>query len=357
MMYGNVLYNQGADIDCDVHRGAAQGIYMRNTGARKFVSDNVFVNGFHGAIQIFGRKSPLNNITIDGNIWANNGAASTLTAIRMGLHLWTNKGNPPVTGLVVESNVGWVNPPFGTATVQIAGFSPIAIDRFNDNYLVGVTSFGEKTEVREAVGNVFYGKGGGVARPRARFPVVESGAKPAEQCRKYRRFVEAHPNNEYRRYSEACPGIPAGVERHGPPRKNRIVVRPNRFEPLRAHVAIINWEKAPSVALDLSAVLERSQPYVIINAENYFGPPVASGVFDGSPVSITMNAPELAPAQPVADESFGVGITDDEMTGSRFVALVVQGGAVSRKIDGRHVTVRETGRCGKLMAHDKKKVR
>jgi hypothetical protein len=63
-------------------------------------------------------------------------------------------------------------------------------------------------------------------------------------------------------------------------------LRPNAFEPGRANLTILNWDLRETVEVDLSALLRQGASYEIRNAADFFGPPVATGVFTGNPVSI-----------------------------------------------------------------------
>ena len=76
-------------------------------------------------------------------------------------------------------------------------------------------------------------------------------------------------------------------------------VRPNAYEAGRANIAIYNWDMKDSVAVDLSGVLDPSTPYEIRDAQNFFGDPVAAGVYDGKPVSVPMTG--LTHVAPVGD--------------------------------------------------------
>jgi hypothetical protein len=46
--------------------------------------------------------------------------------------------------------------------------------------------------------------------------------------------------------------------------------------------------------VDVSSILTAGQQYVVQDALNFFGPPVASGVYDGSPVVIPMAGLSIA---------------------------------------------------------------
>ena len=89
-----------------------------------------------------------------------------------------------------------------------------------------------------------------------------------------------------------------------------VYVRPNKYEPKRANVTIFNWDLAGAVSVDLSGVLKAGDHYVVQDAQNFYGPAVASGTYTGKPVSIPMSgltkaAPVGFPAPPHTAPSFG----------------------------------------------------
>ena len=96
---------------------------------------------------------------------------------------------------------------------------------------------------------------------------------------------------------------------------DKIVVRPNAFEPGRANIAVFNWSNAPTVNVDLSNVLPVGQAFTIVNVQDFYGAPVASGTYAGGTVSLPMTG-ILAP---IAGGSGVRGPT----TGPTFNAFVV----------------------------------
>ena len=82
-------------------------------------------------------------------------------------------------------------------------------------------------------------------------------------------------------------------------------------------------EQADTVDVDVSSVgLEIGDLYEVRNAQNYFGPIVLTGVYDGNPISLPMTGME--PAQPI-----GPGLIEpSEFTGTEFNVFVI------RKIEG-----------------------
>jgi len=84
--------------------------------------------------------------------------------------------------------------------------------------------------------------------------------------------------------------------RHTPeyPADVKVFVRPNKYEPGRGHVIVYNWAGKDVVKVDVSRVLTEGVAYEIRNAQNYFADPVAKGIYDGKPVTLPMNLPEIA---------------------------------------------------------------
>jgi hypothetical protein len=48
------------------------------------------------------------------------------------------------------------------------------------------------------------------------------------------------------------------------------------------------------VSVDISGAIAVGTPYQIRDAENYFGPPIVTGIYDGAPVSIPMTGLSIA---------------------------------------------------------------
>jgi hypothetical protein len=87
--------------------------------------------------------------------------------------------------------------------------------------------------------------------------------------------------------SQFQPGRPTGAW---------IFVRPNKYEPGRANIIIYNWDHKPAVEVSLAGRIARGARFEIRDAQNFFGPAVATGTYTGSPVEIPMIG--LTPAAP-----------------------------------------------------------
>jgi hypothetical protein len=82
-----------------------------------------------------------------------------------------------------------------------------------------------------------------------------------------------------------------------PPRETKVFVRPNRYEPGRAHIVVYNWGRLPQVAVDVSGVLVEGDRYEVRNVQEVFGPPVSGGVYQGGTIDVPMAG--VAPPVPL----------------------------------------------------------
>ena len=76
-----------------------------------------------------------------------------------------------------------------------------------------------------------------------------------------------------------------------------VFVRPDRYRKGRAVVTVFNAARKSSVEADLASVLSKGERYEVRNAQDFYGAPVAGGVFSGANVSLPMRA--FPPARPV----------------------------------------------------------
>ena len=79
------------------------------------------------------------------------------------------------------------------------------------------------------------------------------------------------------------------------PNTAKTIVRPNQYEPGRAHVIVYNWPGSATVSVDLSSVLKVGTNFEIRDAQNYFGAPLVTGVYTGEQIVLPMNLTDVAP--------------------------------------------------------------
>ncbi|MEO8097249.1 MAG: chitobiase/beta-hexosaminidase C-terminal domain-containing protein [Acidobacteriota bacterium] len=249
-VYGSVIYNNGWS---DPLRGRGHNIYAQNRYGSRWITDNVIFQGFDHGVQIYGSDNAyLDNFVLEGNIAAGNPARNYLIGgqgSRPALNpvLKNNYSYYPVTRLGGNwdgsngSNLGYSagcsNP---VVTGNYFGFGGLRFVTCSNITLTGNTFYGVTD---------FVGSSGGVGPTN-------------------------FPNNQF-----------LGRTR---PTANKVFVRPNRYEPGRAHLAIFNWELRNTVDVDISGIgLNPGDAYELHNGENYYGDVVTS-VWDGGSLAVRM---------------------------------------------------------------------
>src|SRR5262249_46520739 len=62
----------------------------------------------------------------------------------------------------------------------------------------------------------------------------------------------------------------------------------NQYEAGRANIVVYNWDRKNQVELDVSGALRNGERFEVRNAQDFYGPPVSSGVYDGAPLRLPM---------------------------------------------------------------------
>ncbi len=70
----------------------------------------------------------------------------------------------------------------------------------------------------------------------------------------------------------------------------RLIVRPNHYDPQRAHLIINNWEKATRLQVHPDEFLKPGDSYRVMDPGNFFGQPVITGIYDGKGITLPMAA-------------------------------------------------------------------
>ncbi len=285
-MYGNIIYNNGT------HENLDHGVYVHNETGVKRIVDNVFFNNYARGIQIYAsRRNPvLRNIVAEGNISFNNG---TISERSTRVNLLINSGQP-MDGLVASGNYLYFSPSVTNGinlrigVIATEGNLGVTVE---GNYAVGGRRGLEmplpwtRATVRN---NTIIG---------SRDLVLTGGTVATAYTWEHNTYITDSPSrawthdgkrssfDDWRQMSGL--GITDRVV-SALPTAPKVVVRPNTYEPGRAHVAIYNWSRQATVLTDLSSVLSVGDRFEVHNVQDLFGPPVLSGTYDGNPVSFPM---------------------------------------------------------------------
>jgi hypothetical protein len=225
--YGNLVYYNGWYAP---DRGHGHGIYTQNSSpSKRALRENIIFSQFSHGIHAYGsERAYLDNIELTGNVSFNNGAPAGDFArdILVG------------GGRIAHNPVILENFTYGGAQTNIGYFAGCENGLVRANYFAALL-----VEVVNCKAQMYQN-------------IIYSPAKS-------RTLREAFPENTY--YDEK----PSGVY---------VRVRPNRYEPGRAHIVVYNWDQRDRVPVALGRLCgRREDQYEIRDAQNFFAPPVAAG--------------------------------------------------------------------------------
>jgi Right handed beta helix region len=72
------------------------------------------------------------------------------------------------------------------------------------------------------------------------------------------------------------------------PRGDRVILRPNRYDPDRANLAVLNWESKANLRVEPGDFLDPGRTFRLLSPTNFYGQPVLSGVFDGKAITVPL---------------------------------------------------------------------
>src|SRR5262249_14478264 len=80
------------------------------------------------------------------------------------------------------------------------------------------------------------------------------------------------------------------VLKKGAPRPKgvRVILRPNKYDRGRAHLAVFNWDKKAAVEVDAGAFLKAGDKYRLLSPRDVFGKPVLAGTYDGKSIRVAV---------------------------------------------------------------------
>ena len=249
VIYGTIIANVGVEAP---DRGHGHSIYVQNDSGVKRIVDNILLYSFSFGIHAYTQGARVDNIHMEGNTIVGAGLLSARSGAKANIVTGGNDGADFTRAL---NNVLYF-PTLDGRGMDLDYGTPCASPDVRGNYSVAETPVNVLGCSNVAMtGNTFYGA---------------VGSLPA-----------LYPNNTY--YTAR----PTGV---------RTFVRPNQYEPGRANITIINWDRVPQVAVDLSgAGLPIGTRFEVRDAQNFYGAPVVSGTYTGGAVTVPMTGLIAAP--------------------------------------------------------------
>lgn len=323
LIYGCVIYNNGwrAPDNAEGHGIYAQGT-TRNVSGDREIADNIVCNNSGAGLQVYENESNylyLAGITLDGNVAFNAGAIQNVRAYRD----WIVGVDAPAKSadqIVFENNLGYFpSVPGYDDAAQIGRQGINGSVAILNNYLpqgLEVNNWTNATvsgNVLAAQSTNYYMDNHMVGLDHTLAPL-----KAAWNGNTYlvvtngRWFLNNSNALNFSGWQSATRFDSNSVYQVWTTIGTKIFMRTNRYEAGRANIIVYNWDNLSNVAVDVSSVLVPGEPYEVRNAEDFFAPPVLSGVFDGQPLNLPMtglsvavpNGPMLTP--PPTSPAFNV---------------------------------------------------
>lgn len=302
---GCLIYNNGWR---GPDRGHGHAIYAQNARGTKRIVDNVIFHQFAYGIHVYGsEKASLKGFEIDGNIAFENGCLTREGENSAGIIVG---GGAPAERIAVRDNVvvgGGIRLgyPWGTTNEDVV---------CTGNYSEGLVlrDFRKATVMHNTVvasSTVISLEGAdrlllaGLRWNENDYYVTDGrwGECSVIENSKSRGL-------DFAQWRETTGVDSKSTLTRGSPSKLKVIVRSNKHEPGRAHIAVLNPEKRPEVDVDLSSVLKAGQNFRIVNVKDVFGASVASGLYDAKPVRISMQP--VTPPLPVGMPNVKVPVTE-----------------------------------------------
>lgn len=310
-IYGCIIYNCGIANSPGVYSTHGHGIYTQNDTGIKTIKNNLIFNQFGFGLHAYPNPGNVNGYVIDGNTLFNNGILTNDTARYNNIivnpyppytatnvtiqnnHTYDSKNvlaynalieadlfigatDVNCTKLTVENNSFMGK---GRAGVAILQWDSVSYQN-NTSYYLGngsaaiVLPSGGTYSSNSWDNNTYFG-----------------GAFPAQFSYQFNPLVN------FSNWTSTTGFDASSSFSNSSPGSIEVFVQPNQYETGRANLIIYNWNLSPTVSVDLTASgLVDGQNYSIVDAQNYFGTPVFSGVFNASSAVVTVNLSGLTAA-------------------------------------------------------------
>jgi len=294
-VYGCLIYNNGWDAP---DRGHGHALYVQNQNGLMTLSDNILFNQFGLGIHGYTVGSYEQNYLVENNVIFNNGAIGQYPDANVGEQILF--GNVPISNLNIISN--YIYQPFGVYS-SLLQLDYALVDNTTGvvagNYIAGGCTEGQYAiyannyQSMIVTGNTVYANG-------YMLDMINNASSESDHNTYYGTSGDNF-NNDTSAYTFSGWQSATGYDRHStynvnvtPP--NQIIVNPNAFEAKRANIIVYNWAGSNSVNVNVSNVLSPGDNFEIMNAQNWFGPPVLVGTYNGSSISLPMtNLTTVAP--------------------------------------------------------------
>lgn len=286
--YGNLIYFNGFQATDRAH---GHGFYVQNNTGVKSVIDNIVFDQFNHGMQFYGSDATfVRNLLVQGNIVFDNGAISK--GPNMGDNIVLSGGNG-VAGVRLLGNHLYFKPAMNMGYNELGWTGNFDLE-VRDNHFIGgfqAIALGEWKSVT-ARNNTIYSQDKYLIKFNNPNPMSWDNNKYFGSGL----FQTGVSGTDFTGWRTRTGNDKNSTFQKGPPTGLWTFVLPSKYDPGRANIVIYNWDKIPTVSVDLGKAIPAGTSFEIRDAQNYFAPPVVTGVYTGTPVAIPMK--ELTIAKP-----------------------------------------------------------
>jgi hypothetical protein len=296
LVYGCVIYNNGwrSPDNAEGH-----GIYVQGWLGTREIADNISFNNSGVGLHIYDNAAndPLAGIIMDGNVAFHAGAIQNVRAYID----WIVGVDAPSTSadqIVFENNMGYfLSSPGANNLAQFGRDGVNGSVTIRNNYLPAGIELNNWTTAT-VTGNLF------AAQPPNDAVDLNQMLAPLTADWDNNSYLLTSAGGGFQNNTNALSfggwQSATGFDSHSTARSGRLTgtmvfIRPNQYEPGRANIIVYNWSRLKSVRVDVSQVLARNTAYEVRNAQNYFGRPVASGIYRGQPLVLPLAGMQVTP--------------------------------------------------------------
>lgn len=296
-IYGCLVYNNGMHSrdGGTVENAHGHGLYLENTAGYSRIYEDIVLNSFNLGAQGYGVTAPYVGGDIVGSAFSNSGSPmgkfGDVSRRNYNLILGPDLQRSPTSSLRDSffyhpaSTIGYLLK-FGYGAGVNAG-------TITGNYFVGGGTLFEIANTTSATitGNLFYS-----SRTGAQYTIVPPGQSYAWNQNSYYGAVSRNVFGisgsgllQFPNWRSAT-GYDAASAATSAAMPDTILVRPSTYQPGRANVMVYSFSGSSTATIDLSSAgLANGQSFTIRNAQNYYGPSVATGTFNSASPTITIS--------------------------------------------------------------------
>jgi hypothetical protein len=226
-------------------------------------------------------------MTFEGNVWFNNGTIDPTVGGRPEMFIGAQGGSTvPVSGITFNQNYTYRVD--GGMTADL-GYTPQQVNQdvvFTNNYLVGqlqILQWVTATVSGNTVSNpgLMVANWGNVAGHNWNGNTFYGAASASA-------WTYNSTTTTFGSWKTLTGLTNPGAYAAGAPTGVTIGIRPNQYEPGRANIVVYNWAQQSTVSADVSAILAVGDRYVVKSVQDFYGTPVASGTYTGTPLQLPM---------------------------------------------------------------------